>query len=107
PADTAAASIDPRYVATGPDGVQVVTVHAADRGYRPALLGARAELPTVLVVRTDGPTGCTRALELPQLGLERMLPVTGETRIELGARPPGRLRFICSAGHYPGSITFQ
>ncbi|GAA3239200.1 sulfite exporter TauE/SafE family protein [Actinocorallia longicatena] len=107
PEQTAAAAIDPRYVATGADGVQVVTVHATDRGYRPALLGARAGVPTVLVVRTAGTTGCTRAFEIPKLRVERLLPETGEVRVDLGTRAAGRLRFVCSAGHYPGSITFQ
>jgi hypothetical protein len=39
--------------------------------------------------------------------LERLLPVTGQTRIELGPQAAGRLGFTCAAGHYPGSIIFR
>jgi hypothetical protein len=36
-----------------------------------------------------------------------MLPVTGDTRLDLGTPRPGRLRFTCAAGHYPGAVTFR
>jgi hypothetical protein len=95
------------FVRTDGSGVQTITVWALDRGYRPSALVARAGLPTVLVVRTRETRGCTRAFTIPGRGLERMLPVTGETRIPLGAPDPGLLRYICASGHYPGGITFR
>jgi sulfite exporter TauE/SafE len=107
PESSATAAIDARFVATGPDGAQTITVHALDDGYRPALLTAHAGLKTTLIVRTDGTNGCTRAFEIPKQGIERLLPVTGETRIDLGAQAAGRLSFTCATGHYPGSITFR
>ncbi|MCD0452906.1 sulfite exporter TauE/SafE family protein [Actinocorallia sp. API 0066] len=99
-------AIDARFVALGATG-QTITVHALDRGYRPALLAARAGVPTTLVLRTDGTQGCTRAFEIPSRDVTLALPVTGEQRLDLGSPPPGRLPFTCSAGHYPGSITFR
>ncbi|GAB2864361.1 hypothetical protein GCM10022221_75490 [Actinocorallia aurea] len=106
--DTARApvAIDARFVAQGPAG-QTVTVHALDGGYRPALLAARAGVPTVLVLRTDGTRGCTRAFEIPSRGVSVLLPERGERRIDLGVPAAGRLAFVCSAGHYPGSVTFR
>jgi sulfite exporter TauE/SafE len=88
-------------------GTQVVTVWALDRGYRPALLDARAGLRTVLELRTDGTTGHTRAFTIPAKGMDVVLPSKGTTRIDLGTPGPGRLRFVCASGHYPGAITFR
>ncbi|MGI5169213.1 sulfite exporter TauE/SafE family protein [Spirillospora sp. CA-253888] len=102
-----AASGSARHVTTDAAGTQVVTVWALDRGYRPALVDARAGVRTVLVVRTQGTRGHTRAFTLPGRGLDVVLPVTGETRIDLGAPGPGRMRFVCASGHYPGAITFR
>ncbi|SEG92618.1 Sulfite exporter TauE/SafE [Thermomonospora echinospora] len=95
------------FVRTDGAGVQTITVWALDRGYRPSAIVARSGLPTVLVVRTRETRGCTRAFVIPGRDLERMLPVTGETRIPLGSPAPGRLRYTCASGHYPGGITFR
>jgi len=106
--DTAPApAMDARFVATDPAGVQTITVHALNDGYRPALLSARAGVPTVLVLSTRDTTGCTLAFTLPGRGASLILPRTGLTRVDLGTPSPGRLRFVCAAGHYPGSITFR
>ena len=107
PDGAAAPEIDARFVATDSSGVQTVTVHALDRGYRPALLSAHAGVPTVLVLDTRGTTGCTRGFTLPGRGISLVLPETGLTRVDLGVPSPGRLRFVCSAGHYSGSVTFR
>jgi sulfite exporter TauE/SafE len=106
-AATAAAHGVTRNVTTDAAGTQVITIGAAGRGYRPALVTARSGVPTVLVVRTHGNRGCTRAFTIPSRGLERMRPVTGDTRLDLGTPRPGRLRFTCAAGHYPGAVTFR
>ncbi|WP_067488062.1 urease accessory protein UreH domain-containing protein [Actinomadura hibisca] len=96
-----------RFVTTDAAGTQVVTVWALDRGYRPALVDARAGVRTVLVLRTQGTRGHTRGFTVPGRGLDVILPVTGETRIDLGTPGPGRMRFVCASGHYPGAITFR
>ncbi|MBX6767762.1 MAG: sulfite exporter TauE/SafE family protein, partial [Actinomadura rubrobrunea] len=80
---------------------------ALDRGYRPAVLTARAGVHTVLVLRTRGTRGHTRAFTIPSRGVDLVLPVDGEARVDLGTPRPGRLRFVCASGHYPGSITFR
>ncbi|TDD60409.1 sulfite exporter TauE/SafE family protein, partial [Actinomadura darangshiensis] len=104
---TASAADSARFVRTDASGTQVVTVWALDRGYRPALLTARAGVRTVLVLRTRDTRGHTRAFTIPSLGKDVVLPVTGETRVDLGAPAPGRLRFVCASGHFPGAITFR
>ncbi|MEO3787923.1 sulfite exporter TauE/SafE family protein [Actinocorallia sp. B10E7] len=99
--------LDVRHVATDASGVQTITVHALNDGYRPALLSARAGVPTVLVLSTKNTTGCTRAFTLPRRGTSLLLPKDGQTRIDLGVPRPGRLSFVCSAGHYSGSVSFR
>jgi sulfite exporter TauE/SafE len=88
-------------------GRQTVTIWALDRGYRPAVVTARAGVPTVLVLRTSGTRGHTRAFTIPSRDVDIVLPVSGETRVDLGSPGAGRLDFVCASGHFPGSITFR
>ncbi|QXJ26059.1 sulfite exporter TauE/SafE family protein [Actinomadura graeca] len=104
---TAAAAESARFVHTDASGTQVVTIWALDQGYRPALVTARAGVPTVLVLKTRGTRGHTRAFTLPARGKDVILPVDGDTRIDLGVPHAGRMRFVCASGHYPGAITFR
>ncbi|MFG2005988.1 sulfite exporter TauE/SafE family protein [Spirillospora sp. NPDC048911] len=106
-ADAASAADSARSVHTDATGTQIVTVWALDQGYRPARLTARAGVRTTLVVRTQNTHGHTRAFTLPARDLDVVLPVNGETRIDLGTPRPGRMRFVCASGHYPGAITFE
>ncbi|MDL4813877.1 urease accessory protein UreH domain-containing protein [Actinomadura opuntiae] len=96
-----------RSVRTDASGTQVVTVWALDRGYRPALLTARARVHTVLVLRTRHTSGHMRVFTIPSRDRDVYLPATGETRVDLGAPEPGRMRFMCASGHFPGAITFR
>jgi len=102
-----AGPVDHAAAAIGPDGVQRVTVRVADAGYHPAHALARAGVPTVLVLRTSGTTGCTRGFVLPSSGVQRVLPVSGETRIDLGTPRPGTITWTCSMGMYGGRVEFR
>ncbi|MFC6886955.1 sulfite exporter TauE/SafE family protein, partial [Actinomadura yumaensis] len=96
-----------RFVRVDPSGTQVVTVWALDQGYRPAVLSARAGTRTVLVLRTRNTRGHTRAFTIPGRDLDVVLPVNGETRVDLGTPGAGRMRFVCASGHFPGAISFR
>jgi uncharacterized protein len=86
------------------DGVQRIVIQAHDTGYSPSAVTARAGVPTELSIRTDNTRGCTRAIVMSSVGVEKMLPVTGDTRIDLGTLDPGTYRYSCSMGMYGGSI---
>jgi sulfite exporter TauE/SafE len=86
-------------------GVQQIIINARNSSYTPSRVRAKAGVPTVLTVRTDRTRGCTRAFVIPDANIERVLPETGDTRIELGALPPGELKFTCGMGMYRGYIT--
>ncbi|MCX5167375.1 cupredoxin domain-containing protein [Streptomyces antibioticus] len=44
---------------------------------------------------------------MPELGVEEIIKKNGDTRIDLGARKPGKLVFSCAMGMQGGTIDFQ
>ncbi|MGC0422185.1 sulfite exporter TauE/SafE family protein [Embleya sp. AB8] len=103
----AAGTVDRAAASTGADGVQRITVRVANAGYHPARALARAGVPTVLVLRTEHTTGCTRGFVVPARDLQRVLPMTGETVFDLGTPRPGTLTWTCSMGMYSGRVEFR
>lgn len=95
PADTTAASTV--------EGQQTVTVTARPGSYSPENVQVRSGVPTTLVVRSDGAQGCVRSFVIR--GEQKLLPVDGETRIDLGVLEPGRLDYACGMGMYTGFLT--
>lgn len=103
----AVGTVDHAAASTGADGVQRVTVRVGNEGYHPARALARADVRTVLVLRTDHTTGCTRGFVLPARDVQRVLPTSGETGIDLGTPHAGTLTWTCSMGMYSGRIEFR
>lgn len=91
--------------ATVQDGRQEIVLTARTGAYSPDDLRVRAGVPTTLVVRSDNAQGCVRAFVVPSRGIEEILPVRGETRIDLGVLEPGTLPYSCGMGMYTGTIT--
>ncbi|MBT2476835.1 sulfite exporter TauE/SafE family protein [Streptomyces sp. ISL-94] len=102
-----AAEAPAETVVLKPDGTQTVTVQARTTSYTPGAVTAKAGVPTTLVVTTMNTGGCIRAFVVPDLGIQKILPTTGKTTIELGTRTPGTLSFTCGMGMYGGQITFE
>lgn len=98
------ASPDPA-TATVADGRQTVAINATSSGYTPAQTRAQAGLPTTLVITSDQPASCVRSFTIAALGVQQILPTSGETRVELGALAPGTLAYACGMGMYTGTIT--
>lgn len=88
------------------DGIQYVTIDARG-GYSPRMSVAEANIPTKLVVRTDGTYDCSVALVIKSLGYRQMLQPTGEEIIDLGERKPGALQGLCSMGMYNFTVNFN
>ncbi|CAM4339477.1 sulfite exporter TauE/SafE family protein [Nocardia ninae] len=91
--------------ATIVDGTQTVAITARTGSYSPHAIAATAGLPTTLVIKSDNASGCVRYLVIPDRGIEQILPVRGETRVDLGVLEPGRLDYTCGMGMYSGVIT--
>lgn len=85
----------------------VVEIAALDDGYEPSMVRAKAGQPVQLRVVTNESFGCTRAFVIPAMNLERILPETGTTTIDLPAQQAGTLRFTCAMGMFGGRIVFE
>lgn len=86
------------------EGVQTLQLDVKSTSYAPGRLEARAGQPIRLELATKNTNGCTRAFTIPSLGVQKILPATGTTVIDLPAQKAGTIRFTCSMGMYSGSI---
>jgi hypothetical protein len=84
-------------------GKQTVVITAETGSYSPANLEVRSGIDTTLIIRSEDAEGCVRAFVLRDK--QWILPVNGDTRIDLGRLEPGRLRYSCGMGMYTGSLT--
>jgi hypothetical protein len=82
------------------DGIQYVTV-VAQGGYYPRTSVIQPNLPTKLIVKTNGTYDCSAALAVRSAGFEKILQPTGEEVIGLGALKPGdSVQGVCWMGMY-------
>jgi sulfite exporter TauE/SafE len=89
------------------DGRQEVTITADNRGYTPNFFAANTQGPVRLKLITNQTFACSRLFTIPSLGIEKSLPLTGETIVDLPALPAGDLYFSCSMGMYTGLIQIR
>lgn len=89
------------------DGKQVVEIKAKG-GYAPRVTVAKANMPTVINVQTNGTFDCSSALTVPAVGFRAMLPPSGVTPIEIPPQQPGTtIKGVCSMGMYSFAINFN
>jgi hypothetical protein len=91
-------------VTVDPGGTQHVLIEVNPTSYSPSRVQVRAGLPTKLTLRTNGNRECTSGFVIPAMNLERTLPETGDTEIDLGKPAAGRIDYTCSIGMYRGVI---
>lgn len=88
------------------DGVQYVTINAKG-GYSPRITSAQANVPTKLIIKTNGTYDCSVALVIRSIGYQKILPQTGEEVIDIGVQKSGTsLQGTCSMGMYNFEIEF-
>jgi sulfite exporter TauE/SafE len=87
------------------DDQQTVVITARTGSYSPENVEVRAGVPTTLVVRSDNAQGCVRSFVISSRNVQEILPVRGETRIDLGVLAPGTLHYACGMGMYTGILT--
>jgi uncharacterized protein len=95
---------DTSSVTTDAAGIQHVLINVGETFYAPPRVAVRAGVPTRLTLRTKDIRGCTSGIVIPAAGIERSLPATGDTVVDLGKLKPGRLDYTCSIGMYKGVI---
>lgn len=88
------------------DGKQIIEIWAKG-GYQPRQSVAKAGLPTILRVDTNGTFDCSSSIRIPSLGISKLLPQSGTTDIDVGVAQTGTLQGICSMGMYRFEIDFQ
>lgn len=85
-----------------------LTLNAANRGYFPRQLSARANTALTLNVVTQDTYSCARDFVIPALKVYTLLPETGSVPIPIPPQPVGTvMRFTCSMGMYTGQIVFE
>jgi hypothetical protein len=102
PVTEAAAPADAPPVSTA-DGRQTAIVTARTGAYSPDNIAVQAGIPTTLIVRSANTQGCVRSFIIRDK--QYILPVNGDTRIDLGTLKAGRLDYSCGMGMYTGTLT--
>lgn len=86
---------------------QVIEIDAKG-GYSPKLTTAKAGVPTVLRLKTNGTYDCSSAVTIPSIGFRKNLDATGVTEVEVPAHiAQGTLEGVCSMGMYNFSVRFM
>ena len=89
------------------NGKQIVEITAKGR-YSPTLTAAKANMPTIVRMETNGTFDCTSQLTVPSIGYKQILPSTGTTDIELPPQKVGAsVRGICGMGMYNFEVKFN
>jgi len=80
----------------------VITVRPGT--YAPANIAFKAGVPTTLIFRSDGAEGCVRALVMPDLNRQVILPWTATHPLTSASLRPADSN-SCAMGMYSGTIT--
>lgn len=88
------------------NGQQVVEIKAKG-GYLPRVSTAKAGVPTVLKINTNGTFDCSSQVRIPSMNISRSLPPSGITEIALGTLEEGVVQGTCGMGMYPFEINVQ
>ncbi len=88
------------------EGKQIIEIRAKG-GYQPRKSVAKAGIPTILRFNTSGTFDCSSSVRIPSMNINRVLPQTGVTDIDLSLAKVGVLHGMCGMGMYPFEIDFQ
>ena len=89
------------------DGKQVIQINAKG-GYAPRVTTAKANMPTVINVQTNGTYDCSSALTVAAVGFRKSLPASGVTPIEVPPQQPGAtVKGVCAMGMYNFAVNFN
>ena len=88
------------------DGKQIITMKAKG-GFSPVHSIAKAGIPTILRVDTNGTFDCSSIIRIPSLNISKNLPLTGSTDIDIGVQKIGTFDGTCGMGMYPFDIKFE
>ena len=88
------------------NGKQIVEI-CAKGGYSPKKTIAKAGVPTILRMNTNGTFDCSSIVRIPSMGLYKNLPPSGTTDIDIGTPQAQPLKVVCGMGMYSFEVDFQ
>ncbi len=88
------------------DAKQIVEIHAKG-GYQPQISVAKAGIPTIIRFDTKGTFDCSSSVRIPSMNINKVLPQTGSTDIDIGTGKVGILQGTCGMGMYRFQIQFS
>ena len=88
------------------DGKQIIEIRARG-GYTPEKSVARAGVPTIIRLTTNGTFDCSSEVRIPSRDISVRLPSKGSTDVDLGVNKVGLLQGMCAMGMYPFEIVFE
>lgn len=89
------------------DGKQIVEI-GVKGGYFPGVSSAKADMPTILRMKTQGSFDCSSAVLIPSIGYRANLPPAGKTDIVIPPQKSGAiLQGSCAMGMYNFQIQFN
>lgn len=86
------------------DGFQEVSIQVTDNGYTASSETLKVGVPVRVKLATSRTRGCARAFTVPEYGVSKILPETGEEVVEFTPKKTGRLAYSCSMGMYTGAF---
>jgi plastocyanin domain-containing protein len=88
-------------------GKQIIEIQAKG-GYNPKQVMAKADVPTIIRMKTEGTFDCSSSLSIPSLGKRLALQPTGTTDIEVPSQKAGSsLKGVCAMGMYSFAVNFN
>ena len=88
------------------DGIQYITINVRG-GYSPKVSTAQSNIPTKLVVKTNGTYDCSISLVIRSIGFQKILAQTGEEVIDLGTpQSNSTVQGTCGMGMYSFKLNF-
>jgi len=89
------------------DGKQIIDI-TAKGGYSPRVVVAKAGIPTILRMKTNGTFDCSASVVIPKLSYQKFLQSSGTEDIAISAEQArGTLQGLCAMGMYNFQIRFQ
>lgn len=87
--------------------IQVIEI-TAKGGYSPKIIEAKADLESVLRVKTENTFDCSLSLSIPKLGVNKNLPTNGVSEFEIKPQESGStIDGTCAMGMYGFKIKFE
>ena len=103
-----APTVDPRSVSSSAASQYAYEIIVSNGGYSPKVLHLAANQPVKLTWVTVNTNSCARAIVVPSLNYQQVLPTTGKVSINIPSQAAGTvMRYSCSMGMYTGQFVFD